>query len=773
MAHSSLKLLPGVDTTETPALNEAGISTSNLIRFVPDRKSVGLPQKLGGWSRFYQNTIYAVVRALWPWNDTVSMSHLAVGTENAPDTWQTQLSVITNGSQLDITPRYASDNIVPDVETTAGDSIVTITDTTTQNITAFDTVYIPVHIAIGGLILFGLYACDPDGFLASTSYTINITDILGTNVPAVSSETSGALVPELTTVADDSFVTVTLDAHGYNVGDTFPILVPTTVGGVTFYGNYIVQQIVDANNFVIIGTTLPTASTSGFINDGNARFIYGLGVGSIPAGTGYGIGGYGLGGYGTGTAIVPATGTPISASDWTLDNWGQILIACPKVPDVVLDITNVSGSGTVGTITYSTPYTIPEGTGVIVANENPTSWNGTYLADTGGSSTTVNVATTVTDAQVTPGTVTVQNVPFQPVYYWDSESGQPKATIIPQAPPFNEGIFVAMPQRQIIAYGSTFTGIPDPLLVRWCDVNNFYTWSATVINQAGSYRLPRGSKIVGGIQGPQQSLIWTDIALWAMQFVGLPYVYSFNEIGSGCGLIAKKAAGVLNGQVYWMGPSQFYQLTGDGVQPLSCPVWDVIFQDLDTDNLAKIRVAVNSRFGEIAWYYPTIGSGEVTKYVKYNAIIGQWDYGTLARSAWVDQSVLGPPVGADPANLYLYQHETSTDADGQPLQASLTTGLFALGDGDQIMYVDQFWPDFKFGYFDGDQNATINLTFNLYDYPGQNPIVNGPYPVTKQTTYISPRFRSRLMSISISSDDVGSFWRMGNPRYRVAADGKF
>jgi len=704
MPHASVRVTPGINTTETPALNEAGISSSNLIRFMPDTVLGGITQKLGGWTKFYPNTIAAIVRALWAFEDTNSQAHLALGTQNIGSSGQAQLAVITNNSLSDITPRDTADNIALAVATTSGSASVVITDTTTGNITNYDSVYIPAHISIGGIVLFGLYACDPDGYISATSYTVFSRDILGNLLPATSSSSS-PVVAKFTTTNTTSTVSVLLPNHGYVVGSTYPVLIPTTVGGIAFYGNYIVQSVTDASNFVIIGTSTATSSTTGYINGGNAQYIYNFGVGAIPSGTGYGIGGYGSGGYGSGTAIVPSTGTPIGANNWTLDNWGQVLIACAIEPAETL-------SSTIA--------------------------------------------------------------PYQPIYFWDSTAGAPTAEVIPQAPPFNDGIFIAMPQRQIVAWGSTFTGIPDPLLLRWCDVNNYGSWIALPTNQAGSFRLPKGSKIVGGLQVPQQALIWTDIGVWSMQYINLPLVYSFNEIGSGCGLIARKAAASYGGIVYWMGPSQFYSLTSTGVTPVQCPVWDVIFQNLDQTNLDKIRVAVNSRFGEVAWYYPTISSGgEVNAYVKYNTLLGQWDFGSLGRSAWVDQSVLGPPIGADPSTLYLYQHETSPDADGQPLLASFQTGYFAMAEGDLKTFVDQVWPDMKWGYYGGSQNATVNITFYVADYAGQTPTVYGPYSVTQSSTFFTPRFRGRLVSIGVASNDTGSWWRLGNIRYRYSPDGKF
>jgi hypothetical protein len=275
--------------------------------------------------------------------------------------------------------------------------------------------------------------------------------------------------------------------------------------------------------------------------------------------------------------------------------------------------------------------------------------------------------------------------------------------------------------------------------------------------------------------------VWTDVDAWSMQYIGPPYVYSFNEIGEGCGLIARKAAAAVNGIYYWMGPAQFYNLSSYGVQIVPCAVWDVVYQNLNlgTDSngvpyTQRIRCAVNSRFGEIQWFYPSAnGTGEVDSYVKLNVDLNVWDYGTLGRTAWVDQSVLGPPVGADPSSLYLYQHETSNDADGTAMDSYFQTGYFSLAEGDQKTFIDMIWPDFKWGQYSQAQIATVQISFICADFPGQTPTTYGPYSVTQATTYFYTRLRSRLVAIRIESSDLGSFWRIGNLRYRFAADGKF
>lgn len=771
--HATLKLIPTVDTNRTPALNEAAISSTQLVRFIKDRENLGLVQKLGGWTRFFPSALGAVPRALWAWRDNLTNDYLAAGCSGSGAAGG-PLYVIANGAANNITPQTFENNPAVDCSTTINTSLVTIGDpgfsaattgasgdgttatvtyagthvfpvggpvvvagvtpagynatatvtassagsvsylnATTgpqtvagtvgsggSNITSYDVVYIPTHISVGGLILFGFYPCTA---ASSTTYQITALDTLGSPALATASVANGGAVALFNTTNNTSIVTVTLNNHGFAVGDTYPILVATTVGGVLLEGNYTVQTVPTVNTFTIQVSQNATATTSGSINGGNARYIYYITYGPLPAGSGYSTGGYSVGGYSTGAPATAAAGFPTPATDWSLDNWGEILIANP------------------------------DGANIQVGDIEP-----------GG-----------------------------PIYQWSPISNFQIAQVIPQAPVANHSIFLAMPQRQIVALGSTFTGVQDHLLIRWCDINNFNQWIALPTNQAGSYRLPRGSRIVGGMQGPQQGLIWTDLALWAMQYVNLPDVYNFNELATGCGLIGKKAMATLSGTVFWMGQSQFYMYAGNGVQSLPCTVWDFVFQELDTAKVDRIRAAPNSRFAEMTWYFPTqSGGGEVNAYVKYSLATNGWDYGYLSRTAWINQSVLGPPIGGS-SNGVIYQHETSPNADGQPLAASFQTGYFTLQDGDLLSFIDQVWPDFKWGYYGGTQNASLLMTFYVTDYPGQSPRVFGPYTLTQATKYITPRLRGRLVSIKFESNDIDTFWRVGAPRYRLTPAGRF
>jgi hypothetical protein len=662
------------------ALNEAAYSSSALIRFLPERNGLGLAQKLGGWVAYYNSVLSSKVRALKGWADFNTINHLAIGAE-------TQLDVLTSNNLVDITPQITVTNSAPNFTTIAGSNAVNVTD---AGITAsvLDYVNYVTPVSVGGIILTGPYQLS---VASGTTYTINALDY------ATSSVTSGGASYAFSTVNGSSIVSATLNNHGYNVGDSFYVGVSTTVGGVTLSGLYTILTVPTSNTFTFSASNTAT-STAGpvSIDSGNIRATFYVALGPQPTGSGFGVGGFGTGGFGVGTTQPSVPGTPITATDWTLDNFGQDLIACPA----------------------------------------------------GGA-----------------------------IYYWQPNSQLQNAQIVGgDGPLVNSGIFVAMPQRQVVAYGSSFTLSPDPMLIRWSDLENFSSWTAAPTNQAGSYRIPTGSKIVTAIQGPQQGLIWTDLDLWAMQYVGTPFVYGFNKIGSNCGAISRHCTGQLNGAIFWMSQKQFFMSMGSGPQSIPCPIWDVIFQNINTSYLSKVCCGVNSQFNEVTWYYPSASSTENDSYVKYNTVLQQWDYGSLGRTAWIDQSVLGSPIGAGSDN-YLYQHEVGNNAASgtatTAMLSSFQTGFFQLNEADNLIFIDQIWPDMKWGTYSGTQNATVQITFYVTNYPGDAVTTYGPYNMTQATEYISVRIRARLMSIAISSNDVGTFWRLGAIRYRYQIDGKF
>lgn len=824
MPFGSVTLVPGVNTERTPTLLRAGVSQSSLIRFKDS-----LAQKFGGWQRYYSGSISGVPRTLHAWQDLNQAKHLAVGATS-------QLAVITSGTLKDVTPQSIISDFAPNVSSTNGTPTIAITDPNISNLSVFDTVFFNTPLSIGGVILDGLYPItsiissvydinaagnanatitnpvatstgtsagsnilhftstptwiaaqmsvadiDTSGVIPQGAYVVSVT---GTTV-TISANVIGAGVtggdrivfnslPVFTSTVGTPLISVNFIAHGLNVGSTVNFAIPTVVDGITIVGAYSVVSVTNANVFTISGASQPTPpSTSGttstssavlhfasgtvptwlkagmliadittpgsiasgttvisftttsvtmsanatgggvgsgdqisfagsaVMNYGNLELAYWIALGPPAAGSGFGLGAFGAGGFGVGVVGSVVTAPTITAADWSLDNWGELLIACPQ------------GGG---------------------------------------------------------------------IFFWDPTGGFQDAQIVPTAPPFNTGAFVSMSEQILVCYGSSIHGPTawigwekDPLLVKWSDVGDFTNFVVNASTQAGSYRIGIGSEIVGAMAVNNQNLLWTDTDLWAMNYIGPPDVFGFNKIGAGAGLVSQAGAQQLRGSVYWMGRTNFYAYTSGGVSVMPCPVWDAVFQNLNTSFLQNVRAMPNTPFNEAGWLYPSVASssGECDSYVKVNITEpGEpWDYGPIPRSAWIDQTVLGMPVGASPIGV-VYQHETTPDADGQPLTSTFTTGDFYVSEGEDFAFIDMMIPDFKWSNFTGGTSAQVQISFNASDFPGDTPTVYGPYTVTSATQFISTRIRARLLSITVSSSDLGSFWRIGSCKYRYSLMGR-
>ena len=671
MPFSAFTVVPGVNLEKTPALNHAGISISQNVRW-----REGIPEKRGGWQKFINAVFPGVPRELHAWEDINFALHLAIGTTS-------NLFVITSGSISDITAESVTVNIAVNLDSTNTSSTITVHDVG-RNATIYDVVVFDTPVSIGGIVLSGAYQISQAG--GADQYEITATN------PATSTVTGGGAVPSFTTTSGSAAVIVTLADHGYVVGDVFPVGVSTDVGGVTLSGQYIVTSVPSVNTFVINATNSATSSTTGSENGGNLSLTYYVTRGPTIAGSGFGIGAFGAGGFGTGVAAPVSVAPSIVATDYWLDNWGGILMSLP----------------------------------------------------TGG-----------------------------PLFYWSPNSGYANSAMVSGAPSVNAGMFIAMPEQMVVVWGSTYSEVGDPLQIRWSDSGDFTTWVSTSGNQAGGYRIPTGSRVVRGLQAAQQLLFWTDIDLYAAQYIGAEFVWGFNKVSGSCGLIAPKAVATLGSAVYWMSQKQFFMYGGSGAVPIDCPVWDAVFQNLNTAYVDNIRGGGNAQFNEVSWDFPSLAStsGENDMRVTYNVLDKEWDVQALGRSAWIDQSVLGAPIGSTPDGV-IYQHEVSPDADGVPLVASFTTGLFCIGESEEKVFVDWMMPDFKYGQYGAAQGAAISISFATLDYPGDTPISQGTFVTGSTTEFIEPRFRSRYVQMTISSNDLGSFWRLGKVRYRYATDGR-
>src|SRR5882762_1150056 len=672
MPMTSVNLRPGVNTMLTLSQNEAGISAANLVRYQQQ-----MVQKIGGWSQYYPVAIGSTIKELFGWEGLLTNKYLGIGATQS-------LSVIVSGANTDITPQTRISDFTPNFSVSSGSNIVTIVDAN-SSATVFTTVYFNTPIALSNLLLNGAYPVNTA--LGSSNYTIL------SSVPANTTVTSSGILPVFTVSSGSAIVKVVLPNNNFPMitGIFQQFIAPSSVGGVTIQGPYSIQSIIDSTSFNISVATQGTSAATASMNSSRAELVYYYTLGP-PASLGFGGGPFGLGGFGTGSAAPAGSGTPITATDWSLSNWGEALLACPS----------------------------------------------------GG-----------------------------PVYVWSANSGFQNASVIPTAPFFNGGIFVSQPQQILVCWGSVqSSGVKDPLVVRWSDALDYTNFAVNSQTWAGSFRIPTGSIIRGGIQSAQQGIIWTDIDVYVMQNVGQPIVFGFNRIGSGCGLVGQHACGILNGNVYWMGPNNFFVLSEQGVAPVPCPVWNFVFQNMDIANIGKVRCAVNSLYNEISWFFPALGgNGENSLYAKLNTTENEWDYGTLGRSAWIDVTVLGNPIGADLTGT-IYQHEIGYNAGTLPIDTSFQTGYWSIADGNEMAIVDWILPDMQFTTFPGGTSANLALTFFATDYPGDTPRVYGPYAFNKNTEFINTRIRGRLMSCKVEGGDLDSWWRIGRIRYRYAPDGR-
>ncbi|HXZ02291.1 MAG TPA: hypothetical protein VEI03_20015 [Stellaceae bacterium] len=355
------------------------------------------------------------------------------------------------------------------------------------------------------------------------------------------------------------------------------------------------------------------------------------------------------------------------------------------------------------------------------------------------------------------------------IYQWQPSSGTTtRAAIIPTAPTQNAGLLVALPQQQAVAFG-TNNGVSeqDPMLVAWSDSGDNTDWTASTTNEAGTYRLPRGSRIVGAVGSPLAILLWTNEGLWIMQYIGLPFVYSFTQVGFGCGLIAPKAAASTPFGVFWMESTGNFYMYNGSVVPVECLVRDQVAGNINEAQANKIFAAVNTAWNEVFWFYPSLESTEIDSYVKYNYAEQLWDYGLLARTAWEDHTNFPTPVATDP-NGFLYVHESGTDADGSPMDAWAQTGYLMLAEGEQMGFMERVIPDFA--SFAG----PLALTAFAVDHPNSDtPAAYGPFTVAPGATpYVTLRARGRGVALKLESNALGGNFRVGNIRAKVSGAGK-
>lgn len=738
MPFAKVLLEPGADFQSTPTLNKTKWASTQHVRFYK-----GLLQKLGGWAHYCATPVIGTCRALLGWADLTGNTYVATGTEQ-------RLQVIVGGSPQDITPIRTLSNPAVSFSTVINTPTVTITDSNLP-IQAGDWINLVTQVSVGGLVLFGYYQAVSIG---GGNYTITAAS------NATATVVNGGAVAAFATINSSTTVTVTLANHGLTAtSSSYALPFPVVVGNITLMGGYIVQSVINSSQFTIAAASSASGVYTASQNGGNARIQYLISNGfATNFKSGYGAGLYGSGDYGLANLA-----TASIQRLWALDHWGQDLVAAPLGGTIYYWQPNNSGYAIfTGSITG---YVLTSGaptTGLIAAGQT--------LA---GAGVTANTTIVSQLTGTTGGAGTYQVSISQSV----SSESMASSTLITTAqsvsstaPLYVNWLFVVPEVQILMTLGAESGGTQYPLLVRWSDAADFTTWTPTVSNQAGSFQLNSGSYLVFGAANGLTIYLWTDLGVWSVTYQGLPYVFSFNELARECGAIGPNAVVISAIGAVWLSNQGFFQLTGSGVQPMECPVWDFYNNGVDNSQLQSITGALNTQFHEISWFFPRINN--TTGYVKWNWLANVWDFGVLTRTAWIDASPAGGPMGVDGSGL-VQQHEVANDADGQPLVAGATSGYFDVAEGDEYIFTDMLIPDFV-----ASNGAVISLTLLSQDYPGGTVKTDGPYAITVNgtsglpTNFVTTQSRGRQMAIRLQSVDAGSSWRLGALRYRFAPDGK-
>ena len=354
-----------------------------------------------------------------------------------------------------------------------------------------------------------------------------------------------------------------------------------------------------------------------------------------------------------------------------------------------------------------------------------------------------------------------------------------RATLVTASP--TATTFVVSPNdRHVICYGAREFAVTvgegtNPMLVRWSDQEDFNNWTPSAASTSGEVVLAEGTRIIGAIRSRNAINIWTDKALYTQAFIGPPFIFSFTQVGSNCGLIGPHAAIDYDGVSFWMGDNNFYAFDGR-VQTLPCTIRRKLFDDFNNTNKEKVYAGINSEFKEIIWLYPLANSSEPNGYVIYNVEERTWVFGKLFedgivttftdRTVYPNTITTGRVSATDDMYVYDNEPEGIYTGEGTALSSFVESGSFDLQEGQDIMFLDRIIPDYDFS-----SGEEVTITLQLKDFPNSTPRTKGPFTISQNTKKIDLRARARQATIRVSGTNEGT-WRWGKVRMSMQSDGK-
>jgi len=594
-----------------------------------------------------------------------------------------------------------------------------------------------------------------------------------------------------TNTATTTTVTVT-DANGGFINNDYVTFYCSGAASVTFNGITITTgteyqlTYATATTYTIVVTGTASASSAG---GGTIYAVYQINTGPSYAAplTGWGASSWDSGTWGIGTASSDAMRI------WNQMNWGQNLVYGPRGAPLYYWDAGVGLSGSTVTMTIASPCVVT--TTLNLADKTPITLSTTGWLPTGLlpgvtywtkylTATTFNLSATSGGAAITTtGTQSGTQTISQRGILLSSLSGADGYT-----PLFQNTFTVSDVSRFLLVFGTNDYGstVIDPMLIRWSDQESLTVWYPAVTNQAGSVRLSHGSKIVTTLQSRQEIVVWTDQALYSLQYLGPPYVWGTQLLADNISIAGPNAAAIGSGVTYWMGVDKFYKYDGR-VQTLRCDLRQFIYSDINPLQYDQICAGTNEGFNEVWWFYCSKNSYTVDRYVIYNYAEDLWQYGTMARTAWLDTGLRNYPIAATYSYNIVNQeygvddNETTTTL---PIEAYITSAQYDIGDGHNFAFVYRMIPDLTFRgstagttpqvtmYLQGLNNSGSGITQSGNAGVTYNGLAPAVINVDEFTGQVYIRIRGRQMQMKISSNTLGTQWQLGAPRIDLRPDGR-
>ena len=805
MPLQKITLTPGLYREGTAYSAEGKWYDGDKIRF-----RSGQPEKIGGWVRLSSNQYLGVTRALWNWSTLAGRNLLGLGTN-------LKYYIEEGGDYNDITPiRQTVNPMLGPVPPSTGNPFAS----------AYSTLAAAVNSTVTSLTLTAAASFpNSGGLIKIDSEEIFYTGVSGNVLTGVERGYNGTTAASHLISAPVGCATITVtDLSNGVVQDDF-----VTFSGATGFSGFTAAQInTEKQVFRVVDVTKYTVNISGGFSTSAASGGGTVAIAAYQVTTGLDVYVVGVG-WGAGVWPVPLVYT-LTDPFATTSGSGTVVVTHTSHGLTNGQAVRFAGATAVGGLSSAL---LNRGFSITFINANSYSiamGNDGYNTPITASSTTSGGGTVTAYYQngsrgwgsgaSTTGGVGLQLLLWTAdnfgedlvfaqrggsIFYWDATLGtavrgqylsalSTAAGLSGQFVPTATNQILSSPiQRFVIAIGANPYDPTDPntdfdpMLVRWSDQEDPYQWVPAITNQSGEFRLSHGSYTVTSVNARQEILVWTDAALYSMQYLGPPYVWGFTSLSDDISIMSPNAVTTANNVVYWMGRDKFYIYNGR-VDTLPCAVRQYVFEDLNKDQAYQVFAGSNEGYNEVWWFYCGQNSNTVDKYVVYNYLDNVWYYGTLARTAWLDSPLRDYPIATDYNNRTLYHEVDNDDVSGLtpvPINAYIQSADFDIGDGQTFGFVWRILPDIN---FNGSTVLAPSVTMQVKPRrnsgapygTADNPTVTSDNNYTVQRVYtvqefdgqVYTRLRGRQMALRVESTGLGVSWQLGNVRIDVRPDGR-